>query len=136
MMTNIITLKSLEKWSNKMQKDKGCSQSIYQITCITSRCVFFSISLLFKNDDDIVRGGGWKVMIGIIISENDDNCGPPLTHVVYKSFCFCTRADFLLSPCMTVTLFLYELYLQSYQYFTIPKAKPALHYKGPKKSNQ
>ncbi len=33
-----------------------------------------------KNDDDIVsgKGGGWKVMIGIIISENDDNCGPPL----------------------------------------------------------
>ena len=53
--------------------------SIYQITCITSRYVFFSISFLCKNDDDIVRGGGGrKVMIGIIISENDDNCGPPL----------------------------------------------------------
>ncbi len=40
---------------------------------------FLFNSILVKNDDDIVRGGGdWKVMIGIIISENDDNCGPPL----------------------------------------------------------
>ncbi len=53
---------------------------IYQIICITSRCVFFSISCLYRNNDDIVRGGGWKVMIGTIISENDDNCGPPLSY--------------------------------------------------------
>ena len=31
---------------------------IYQITCISSRYVFFSISFLCKNDDDIVGGGG------------------------------------------------------------------------------
>ena len=61
--------------------------NIYQITCIASRCFFFSISFFYKNDDDdddddIIRrgreGGGRKVMIGIIISENYDNYGPPL----------------------------------------------------------
>ncbi len=39
-----------------------------------------SIPSFGKNDDDIVRGGGQKVMIGII-NENDDNCGPPLSYI-------------------------------------------------------
>ncbi len=38
----------------------------------------FQFVLVEKNDGDIVRGGGPKVMIGIIVSDNDDNCGPPL----------------------------------------------------------
>ena len=34
-----------------------------------------------KNDDKYHNfyRGDQKVMIGIVISENDDNCGPPLT---------------------------------------------------------
>ncbi len=60
----------------------------YQTTCITSTCVFFSTLFLCESDDVIISGGGrsQKVMIGIIISENDDNCGPPL-----RFLCFSVR---------------------------------------------
>ena len=46
---------SLKYQITSMQKDTGCS--LYQITSITYKCVFFSISFLCTNDDDIVSGG-------------------------------------------------------------------------------
>ncbi len=58
-------------------------QNIHQITCITSRWVFFSNLILCKNDDDIVREGGGGMGSesydrNYHLSENDGNWGPPL----------------------------------------------------------
>ncbi len=54
-------MKNDDKYHNfeiKCKKIRDVLSNIYQITCITSKCVFLSISFLCKNDDDIVRGGG------------------------------------------------------------------------------
>ncbi len=50
-----------------MQKDKGCSLK-YQITSITYKCIFFSISFLSRNDDDIVRVGGGRGSESYVLS--------------------------------------------------------------------
>ena len=58
MMTNIITLNIIkENALIKCKTIRDVLQNIHQGTCITSRCVFFSILFLCKNDD-IVRGEG------------------------------------------------------------------------------
>ena len=61
-----------------------------------------------KNDDEyhnfemcnLYRGRGWKVMTGIIISENDDNCGLPLI----KSVTTAAQLDSSVSSCIKVVL--------------------------------
>ena len=54
MMSNIVTFKHKEK----CKKIRDVIQNIHKVTCITSKCVFFSILFLSKNDDDIVWGRG------------------------------------------------------------------------------
>ena len=79
MMTNIITLPFKKNALINCKEIKNVLSTPYQTTCITSTSIFFSILFLCKNDDDLVRGGGKggrKVMIGIIIGENDNNWGP------------------------------------------------------------
>ncbi len=46
MMTNIITSNNQAKYSNALEKYKGCSSQLHKIYLVTFTCVFFSFSFL------------------------------------------------------------------------------------------